>query len=250
MVLDLLEKYKSIKMNPNVNIPLHKIKKNIVPCIPLHVYMTSPTKNLPPLMMANFHELCNKNKEFTFHLYDDNDCILFLKHHFPEEVLNAFHSLQPGAYKADLWRLCILYKYGGIYMDNKLQCVGRFKLYDIVNKEHFVLDRPTTSLHIYNAFMVSKANNPFLKHAILQIVENVKNKYYGEWFLSPTGPEMLGRIAKKYPLNIDMIYPFHYGDHIMFEKHLILRNYKGYRNEQNKYQVHYSDYWYKKNVYL
>ena len=237
-------------MKSNITIQIHKIKRNIIPCIPLDVYITCPNKNMPPLMMANFMNLCNKNREFKFHVYDDHDCIVFLQENFPEEVVNAFHSLIPGAYKADLWRLCILYKYGGIYMDCKLQCIGRFKLYDIVDKEHYVLDRPKNSLHIYNAFMVSKANNLFLIQSIYKIVENVKNKYYGDGILSPTGPEMLGQIAKHHPLNIDMSYPLNYMDHIMFEKKLILRNYKGYRNEQHKYQIHYSDYWYKKNVYV
>jgi len=236
-------------MKPNLILPIKK-RKNIIPIIPLHVYMTWKSNQMPPLMQQNFIELCKKNPEFQFHLYDDDACREFIINHFPEEVIQAYDGLIPGAYKADLWRLCVLYIHGGIYMDIKLQCIGSFKLYDIVDKEHYVLDRPKDTLHIYNALMVCKPENPFLRTAIYQIVQNVKRKYYGKWILSPTGPEMLGSIASHFPLNIDMIYPIHYNDHIMYENHLILRNYKGYRQEQSIVQVHYSELWYKKSIYL
>ena len=135
-------------------------------------------------------------------------------------------------------------------MDIKLQCIGGFKLYDVVDKEHYVLDRPKDSVHVYNAFMVSKAGSPFLRAGIHKIVQHVRQKYYGKWILSPTGPEMLGQLSAHFPINIDMVYPVHYNDHIMYEKALILRNYRGYREEQLKVQTHYSDLWYKKSIYV
>lgn len=236
-------------MKSNLVIPIKKIKI-ITPIVPLHVYMTWKSSQMPPLMKQNYIDMCKKNPEFQFHFYDDEACRDFIVKNFPEEVVQAYDGLIPGAYKADLWRLCVLYKNGGIYMDIKLQCIGSFRLYEIVDKEHYVLDRPKDTLHIYNAFMVSKADNPFLRTAIYQIIQNVKQKYYGKWILSPTGPEMLGRLASHFPINIDMIYPIRYNDHIMYEKNLILRNYKGYRDEQMKVQTHYSDLWYKKSIYV
>jgi hypothetical protein len=121
---------------------------------------------------------------------------------------------------------------------------------DVADKEHYVLDRPKDSLHVYNAFMVSKAGSPFLRAGIHKIVQNVRQKYYGKWILSPTGPEMLGQLAAHFPINIDMVYPVRYNDHIMYDKALILRNYRGYREEQLKVQTHYSDLWYKKSIYV
>lgn len=37
--------------------------------------------------------------------------------HFPSEVLEAFDILIPGAFKADLFRYCVLFIYGGVYAD-------------------------------------------------------------------------------------------------------------------------------------
>jgi hypothetical protein len=47
---------------------------------------------------------------------------------------------------------------------------------------------------IWNGFIVSKQNNPILKRAIYDIVDNVNNKFYGNSALEPTGPLLL----KKY----------------------------------------------------
>jgi mannosyltransferase OCH1-like enzyme len=221
---------------------LHKVTP---PVVPLHVYMTWKTKDLPTFMNANFNDLKNKNPQFTFFLFDDADCRQLIQQFYPE-VLEAFDTLKPGAYKADLWRLCILYLRGGIYMDCKLQAIRNFRLLEIVGKEHFVLDRPPGC--IYNALMVCKASNPILKEAIDQIVRNVKDRYYGNSALSPTGPEMLGKIVAKYNLTLEMKYPHRYPEHIMYNGRLILRNYPEYRREQGR-KGYYAILWKEKNIY-
>jgi mannosyltransferase OCH1-like enzyme len=66
------------------------------------------------------------NKEIEFHLYDENECKEFIKTHFNQYVLNAYESLFPCSYKSDLWRYCVLYVHGGIYMDIKYKCVTPF----------------------------------------------------------------------------------------------------------------------------
>ena len=230
-------------MQPNLTMGLHTKK---IPVIPLHVYMTWKTKELPPYMNINLNQLKQKNPQFTFHLYDDADCRRMIQIFFPKEVLDTFDTLKPGAYKADLWRLCVLYLRGGIYMDCKLKIVNNFNLLEIVDKEHFVLDRPPKC--IYNALIVCKAGNPILKDGIQQIVQNVKERYYGNNPLEPTGPSMLGKVAAKYNLTLDMKYPLKYPEHIMYKGRLILRNYPEYRTEQTSAN-YYGILWFNKNIY-
>lgn len=231
-----------------------KINRQYKPVVPLHVYMTWKQKPLPPLMQQNIDRLRQLNPEFTFHLYTDEDCLTFIQKHFTLDVGEAFQALLPGAYKADLWRLCILYVYGGYYMDIKLSPLKKFRLIELSENEHYVLDRPKYSLHIYNALMICKANNPFLFQCIREIVHHVKIKYYGISILSPTGPELLGRIASSHKLNIDLIYPIAYPDHIMYKGILIFKNYPHYRNEQQRHdkavnRPHYDEAWFKRQVY-
>jgi mannosyltransferase OCH1-like enzyme len=225
-------------------------KFNYNTIIPLHVYLTWKTKKLPPLMQSNLNTLKRENPRFTFHIFDDNECKEFIRRHFHPDIGKAFDTLIPGAYKADLWRLCVLYIHGGYYMDIKLKCINGFKLIELSETEHFVLDRPTHSTHIYNALMVSKPKNPFFKACIDQITQNVKLNYYGESMLSPTGPELLGKISHNFSLNIDLVYPKQFPDHIMYKGNLIIYNYPGYRQEQyNADRFHYSHLWLTKSIY-
>ena len=100
--------------------------------IPLHIYQTWHTKDLlPPKMRKCVEKLKTDNPEFEHHLYDNKECHHFIKTNFDKRVLNAFNKLKPGAFKADLWRYCILYKKGGIYLDIKYQCEPKFKLIDL-----------------------------------------------------------------------------------------------------------------------
>ena len=93
-----------------------RLEENI---IPLNVYQTYKTIQLPECMQEAHNILKKQNPEFKFHLYDDEMCEDFIKKNFDKDVLFAFHNLIPGAFKADLWRYCILYINGGIYVDIK-----------------------------------------------------------------------------------------------------------------------------------
>jgi mannosyltransferase OCH1-like enzyme len=199
------------------------------------------------------------NPEFEYHLYDDNDCIEFIKNHFNPDVLWAFQNLIPGAYKADLWRYCILYINGGIYIDIKYKCINEFKLKCFLDKEYYVLDRYDifygSKKGIYNGLMICKPNNPLLFKLINRVVYNVKNKFYGINSLNPTGPVLFAYMYEKYVNNINRNeFELKYssdGMNILYNDIPVLELYKEYRSETNKHQKvsHYGKLWYEKKIY-
>ena len=224
--------------------------------IPLKIYQTWYTKNLPPKMKENVELLKQQNPRFEHYLFDDNDCREFIKNNFEESVLNAYDGLIPGAYKADLWRYCVLYINGGIYMDIKLSCINGFKLIELTENEHYVRDR-LPPLTIYNAIMVCKAGNPFLWKAIYRIVINVSNKYYGDCSLDPTGPWMLGKIILRnnIPLNIDLTHYLGEGYVIYKNRFVFSTIYSTYNEERTEMnnsinKQRYNIMWDNKNVYI
>jgi len=226
------KKEKSIRDANLYNQPYISFKPEYNSIIPLDIYQTWGTKDLPQKMRERVELLKKQNPRFNHYLFDDNDCRDFIKTHFKSDVLDAYDRLIPGAYKADLWRLCVLFIKGGIYMDIKLCCINGFKLIELTEEEHFVKDRPPNS--IYNALMVCKKGNLFLFKSIRQIVENVKNNYYGETPLSPTGPKMLGLVIinNKLGANIDLI---HYdgGGYVMYKNIFVISTeYPEYDNER------------------
>jgi len=229
--------------------------------IPLKIFQTWNTKNLPLYMRMNCITLQKQNPQFEYFLFDDEECVEFIQTHFQEEVLEAYQRLIPGAYKADLWRYCVLYIHGGIYLDMKMRCVGDFRLIELTKKEHYVRDRPQPAfmkgdVGIYNAVMIQKPKNPLMMDCILQIVENVKNQEYGFSSLYPTGPGMLGILyqekKKQYNLaDIDLIHSSE-RETIRYKNRTILEHYPEYRKEQLNHQIelHYAALWHKNSIYI
>ena len=244
-----LNEYNKININ-------FELKEKYNSTIPLNLYTNWHTKDLPPLMRSNYENLKKNNPEFNHYLFDENDCKDFIKEHFENYVLDAYNKLLPCAYKADLWRYCVLYINGGIYLDIKFSCTNNFKLIALTEKEYFVRDIPEK--YIYNALIVTLPKNQILLKAIYQIVKNTQHNYYGDNELMPTGPGLLGKyISLEDVNNLDIYHNFTVIDNIMSEIYLvykdkiILRTYKEYREEQQKTQknIRYGDLWRMKNIY-
>jgi mannosyltransferase OCH1-like enzyme len=251
-LLDLLLKINDFK---NYNKPYKFFKQNYNPIIPLNIFQTWYTKNLPEHMNQRVELLKSQHPRFNHYLFDDNDCREFIKNNYNHAVLNTYDKLIPGAYKADLWRYCILYKMGGIYLDIKLCCINGFRLIELTENEHYVKDRPLNS--IFNSLMVCQKGNLFLLKAINKIVENTNNNFYGNSPLSPTGPIMLGNLIVKnrYRLNVDMKHYTNGGYIIYKNRFVISTEYPEYDSERTtQYDElktkRYDKLWHEKNIYL
>lgn len=248
-----IQKYNSY-MSLNNDFPYRNISN---PIIPNHLYTCWHTKNLPPLMQENVNNLIQDNAALQFHLYDEDECREFIKNNFESDVLNTYNKLIPCSFKSDLWRYCMLYKNGGIYLDIKYKCKNNFKLEYLLDKEYFVRDMKTSN--VYTALIVSLPNNNILWHCIRKIVENTQNNYYGDDLLDVTGPGLLGSFFNQDTKNsLEM---FHQSTeisdnfkkfYIIKENRIILEFYDNYREEQSKYQKnkHYGDLWREKNIYI
>ncbi len=257
--------------------------------IPLDIYQTWHTKDLPPKMSECVEKLKKQNPEFKHHLFDENDCKEFIKNNFDNDVVEAFDALVPLAYKSDLWRYCVMYKKGGIYLDIKFEPKNNFKLLELVDKEYFVLERPYIQnqpitlqdelnqinapdyydkiksridanfwkdgqLGVCNGMIICKQNNAILLECIQEIVKNVKNKYYGNNALHPTGPVLLGEKYFKGDMNkIRDMQLFHSvkGNLIITRNKEIFEQYTEYRAEQKTHgKSHaYYDLWDNKQIY-
>ena len=45
------------------------------------------------------------------------------------KVYDAYTRIKPGAFKSDLWRYCVLYVYGGFYIDIDSICLGTLDMF-------------------------------------------------------------------------------------------------------------------------
>jgi len=241
--------------NNGVATHINSLTLNGVPAV---IYQTSETKRVTNTIKSIIDENLKNNSEFDYYFYDDDDCLEFIEDNFNEDVVNAYKQLIPGAYKADLWRYCILYKNGGVYMDIKFKIISPLIKYLQKHPLTFVAD--VTDNYIYNAILIAPPQCEVFKLAIDQIVINVQNRYYGINDLTPTGPGLLGNIISKSEYNkyislylvenihINLIIKDKETDEIIFESY----NRYLYKNEQYimSKKPHYGYLWKNKNIYL
>jgi hypothetical protein len=152
-----------------------------------------------------------------------------------------------------------LYKNGGIYIDIKYKCIDDFTLLELTDKEYFVKDIEWDDIRgIYNAMMVCLPGNEKCWNCIQQICENVKNKFYGDSPLDPTGPQLLAKyfIDNEYNsllLRHDVMKNIKNEEnyYIFKDNKKILVIVDGYRKEQKATQNvgHYTELWHNKNIY-
>ena len=177
--------------------------------IPKIIHQTWKKKNdLPEPILKSINKWKILNNDFEHKFYDDNDCKKFIKKYFGEEVSICFDILIPGAFKADLFRYCVLYIEGGVYADVDTEPIK--SLSNLINKKNidFLSVKEKNNIPgIYQAFIACKPKINFLKNIIDQIVINVKNKFYPKlskyknpWIgvLSITGPVLLYRIINDF----------------------------------------------------
>lgn len=233
--------------------------------VPLVIYETWHDRNVPEGMKNAITSLLNTNPEFDYYLYSDDDCVEFIQNNFDDEVATAFKTLKPGAYKSDLWRYCILYINGGVYLDVKYLSTN-VTLLSIIrdHSEVYVRDIWPDGIctdGLYNGFMISPPGNEVFNDCIKDIVISTKNNLYRRNLLDVTGPCLLGRMLKKYKTKVYLDNnPFHLVksvdgfdvDGIKKYDTLILKHYKTYRMEQRIFQktLRYGDMYANKDIYV
>ncbi len=143
-----------------------------------------------------------ENKGFNYYFYDNDMCNKFMNEHFPT-IKDAYDRLPLGVMKADLWRYCIIYKYGGIYHDADTELkVNPIFLTNYDNKYLIVV--PENDTHFCQWVFAAPANSPVLKSIIDLSVERIRNciKIRGEHIIHYlTGPAVFTDGIFKY-LNI------------------------------------------------
>jgi len=123
-----------------------------------------------------------KKSGWEYYFYDDDTAGEFLGTHFPPEVREAYESIIPGAFKADLFRYCVLLIRGGVYAD--MDVLLQTNLDDaIANDIGFMtpIDEPGIEVGhrscLWNGLIASAPGHPFLARTIEIVVNNIRNRF-------------------------------------------------------------------------
>lgn len=160
--------------------------------IPKNIICTWREKDVSKNLL-NYSTIVMKeiNPDYTFNIFDDNDCRGFIDNYFDLSILKAYDDIIPAAFKADLWRYCYLYINGGVYLDIKTVCAK--PLNSILHNKEILLIRDINSDWIYNGIIGVPPKHPLIKIALDECVKMIQTRNYGEMYLDITGPHLFAK---------------------------------------------------------
>ena len=207
--------------------------------IPKVIYMCHKTLENIKVYSQNWKKL---NPEYEIKLYDDTMCREFLLKEYSQLYLDIFDFLEDGAIKCDFWRVCIINKYGGYYVDADIEPIAPLKKY-VTDKDDFVTCISMNFKPHYIHFQLnphlifSDKNSTILKKCIYRYIEKYSNKdKYDYWDWSICNLLIIDGITQKFNrIKINGI-QFNFlhekkNKTCTFKNRLVLRNsYSNYKN--------------------
>jgi len=173
----------------------------------VHIAMRNKSHAVP----THHAELKLRNPNWEFRYSDNADKDRFMEKHFANtSLLWAYSLLNPeiGASRPEIWRLCVLYMYGGLYMDDDatirrpldrvVNATDKFIVgeegYDVDNRcyiDEFVLSMPALSKKygnktidsffdhkfLHNWALFSSPGHPILRRTLHHIVTLISAEY-------------------------------------------------------------------------
>ena len=159
--------------------------------IPRIIWQTNFTDQctLPVYLNYLFNRLISPTYSYRFHITADRHA--YIAEHYGEDVLSLYERLQIGAAQADLWRVLMLYREGGVYLDIDAHVVRPLeRILRPEDTEAYVLTRRGD---VSNYFFASRAGNPNLKAIMELILHNIGNPQ-GNNVFDITGPGTFNRV--------------------------------------------------------
>ena len=232
-------------------------EKNGIPLI-LHEYWHS--RRMPYHMSKTVEKTIAMNPDFDVYVYSEKEAIEFLQNHFEPEVLSAYYGLKPTAYRCDLFRYCVLYIKGGIYLDTKMETLT--PLNELIRDSEPIFLRTDVKWcgdgrGVQNGLIITPPKAELMRAFIDEILKAYAEKSHKENDLDITGPCMIGRILNTANMadkrdNARCVSSEEAGDFVFTcDGTAVARSYKEYRAEQatSQKEPSYKELWKKKDVY-
>ena len=176
--------------------------------IPKIIHQTAPTDK------SKWHpewETCQKTwkkffPDFEYKMWNDEDIDRLVEDTFPDFYHKTYKKYDKKIKKIDSARYCMLYAYGGMYVDMDYKCFKNF--WDLIpHNKISISESPFFGEYIQNSLMISKPKQKFWKDVIEEC-----NKRGDLGVLNGTGPHLLTTMYNRnkksiIPLPVDIYNP-------------------------------------------
>jgi mannosyltransferase OCH1-like enzyme len=137
--------------------------------------------------------------DFEYKMWNDDDLDALVKEKFPE-FWDYYKNYDTKIKKIDAARYCILYEYGGMYVDMDFLCYKNFWNMIPQDKISLVESPFTTIEYLQNSLMISPIKQKFW----LDVLEEAK-KRTGKFVVDATGPRLLSDCYFKNKTGINIL---------------------------------------------
>lgn len=163
--------------------------------IPPRVWLCGPFKKneIPPQIQAAM-DSWKSHPGVAQKYFSHEDAEKFIATHYPQ-YLKDYQDLVPGAFRADLWRLLVLLKHGGVYVDCGCRLLEPDLWKSILQVSLMFSDDSVGAVApgaIHQGIIGAVANHPAIAAAIQVVVGNIRARFYGRKALDVTGPTAVG----------------------------------------------------------
>ena len=148
--------------------------------------------------------------EYEHIMWDDEKIDCFIEEKF-EKYFLVYNALPFHIMKLDMFRLCLMYEYGGLYKDMDYYCYENF--YNDITKDIAIVRSPCTETsmaeYFQNSLYVSTPQKTFWLDVIDYLIEryrhytiirDVNDKSFNNYVLTVTGPILFNHIREDNPL--------------------------------------------------
>jgi len=174
-----------------------------------YIFQTWKTTEIPDKWKEAQKSIITKNPDYKYKLYTDKDNRKIIKKYF-SFFLKTYDSFEYHIQRVDAARYCILYLYGGIYLDLDYVCNKSFNEIEKnikLSNQTILLNKSINQSWSYtNSLMISiTKNNPFWLKCIYRMMQPLPWYIFGKHLtvMNSTGPLMLTCVVKN---NIDYVY--------------------------------------------
>lgn len=137
------------------------------------------------------------SRDFEYRYVSTEERRTYLEKHAPPRLLAAYDRLEDGAAQADLWRLFVLWREGGVYMDFDASLVQPL--------DEIIADRDEVRVwnrkRYTNYFMATVPGNPVYEKLIEAVISQIEQHDGGEMprVFYATGPGALETVLDSLP---------------------------------------------------
>jgi hypothetical protein len=121
--------------------------------------------------------------EYRLRLLNDTDCAAFVGRHCGAAALRRYHALSTPAHRADIWRYCAVWAFGGVYLDVKTWLIRPLRqIFSAANAAYTVIPAPPLHRAIYNGILAAPPRDPTVRALLDDIVQGNLTRLNNDYF--------------------------------------------------------------------